>query len=226
MTRARRRRCTTPPALPAGRARSSRSAASGPIDDRARVGAATARRGRRDRPARRQRPRAAGDRRLRATRPTTTTRVHRQPRRGRCRRPGPPPPRVLRRRARRVDGPIDVLYIDGAHRYAPARADIRDRGAPRRRRRHDADPRLVLVDRRHAGDPARAASAAAFRYVGRSRSMTIYRADLRGRRRGGNAAASCAQLPWFAKNVAQGAAHARARQGARTLGRDGPEWPY
>ena len=28
-----------------------------------------------------------------------------------------------------VDGPIDLLYIDGAHRYGPARADIRDWGA-------------------------------------------------------------------------------------------------
>ena len=28
-----------------------------------------------------------------------------------------------------VDDPIDVLYIDGAHRYGPARADIRDWGA-------------------------------------------------------------------------------------------------
>ena len=27
-----------------------------------------------------------------------------------------------------VDDPIDVLYIDGAHRYGPARADIRDWG--------------------------------------------------------------------------------------------------
>ena len=27
-----------------------------------------------------------------------------------------------------VEGPIDVLYIDGAHRFAPARADIRDWG--------------------------------------------------------------------------------------------------
>ena len=27
-----------------------------------------------------------------------------------------------------VDGPVDVLYIDGAHRYAPARADIKDWG--------------------------------------------------------------------------------------------------
>jgi predicted O-methyltransferase YrrM len=28
-----------------------------------------------------------------------------------------------------VDDPIDLLYIDGAHRYAPARADIADWGA-------------------------------------------------------------------------------------------------
>ena len=27
-----------------------------------------------------------------------------------------------------VSGPIDVLYVDGAHRYGPARADIRDWG--------------------------------------------------------------------------------------------------
>ena len=56
-----------------------------------------------------------------------------------------------------VDDPIDVLYIDGAHRYGPARADIRDWGRRVGRRRDDADPRLVLVDRRHPGDRARAA---------------------------------------------------------------------
>ena len=31
-----------------------------------------------------------------------------------------------------IERPIDVLYIDGAHRYAPALADIRDYGDPGR----------------------------------------------------------------------------------------------
>ena len=110
-----------------------------------------------DRPARRQRPRPAGDQRLRRRRRRTTT---------------PPSPPTWRPpawpigsptcgcsptpRSEPIDGEVDVLYIDGAHRYAPARADIRDWGRARRRRRHAADPRLVLVGRRDAGDPARA----------------------------------------------------------------------
>ena len=32
-----------------------------------------------------------------------------------------------------IDGPVDVLYVDGAHRYAPARADIHDWGDASRR---------------------------------------------------------------------------------------------
>ena len=43
-----------------------------------------------------------------------------------------------------------------------------------------------------------------FRYVGRARSMTIYRADLRAHpvQRLRNAGRQLAQLPWFVKNVA------------------------
>ena len=37
--------------------------------------------------------------------------------------PSPPTPTT------EVDGPIDLLYIDGAHRYGPARDDIRSWGA-------------------------------------------------------------------------------------------------
>jgi hypothetical protein len=68
-----------------------------------------------------------------------------------------------------------------------------------------------------------------FRYVGRSRSMTIYRADLpaSGTGRVRNAARQLAQLPWFARNVALkvvltlGVGKVVGR-----LGRPVPEWPY
>ena len=50
-----------------------------------------------------------------------------------------------------VEGTIDLLYIDGAHRYQPARDDIARLGSAGRAGRHAADPRLVQLDRRHAG---------------------------------------------------------------------------
>ena len=40
-----------------------------------------------------------------------------------------------------------------------------------------------------------------FRYVGRSRSLAEYRADLSGGDRAGNAVRQLAQLPWFVRNV-------------------------
>ncbi len=41
-----------------------------------------------------------------------------------------------------------------------------------------------------------------FRYVGRSRSLAEYRADLAGDDRLGNALRQLRQLPWFVRNVA------------------------
>jgi hypothetical protein len=68
-----------------------------------------------------------------------------------------------------------------------------------------------------------------FRYVGRSRSMTIYRADLAPgwRARAANGGRQLAQLPWFVKNVtlkvllSLGLGRLLAR-----AGRPVPEWPY
>ena len=48
-----------------------------------------------------------------------------------------------------VPGEIDVLYIDGAHRLAPALDDIRRWGAKVRPGGDAVDPRLVLVGRGH-----------------------------------------------------------------------------
>ena len=89
-----------------------------------------------------------------------------------------------------VDDPIDVLYIDGAHRYGPARADIRDWG----RRVGDGGTMLIHDSFSSIGVTLAIVRelllGRRFRYVGRSRSLAEYRADLvRRRSRSANAAA-------------------------------------
>lgn len=128
-----------------------------------------------------------------------------------------------------VDAPIDVLYIDGAHRYGPARADIRDWGA------RVADGGTMLIHDSFSSIGVTAAIGRSlmfggrFRYVGRSRSMTIYRADLGTglKPRSRNALRQAAQLPWFVKNVGL---KVFLSAGGRTVlektGRTVPEWPY
>ena len=128
-----------------------------------------------------------------------------------------------------VDGDIAVLYIDGAHRYAPARADIRDWGARvspgGTMLIHDsfsslgvtlAIGRELLLDGR-------------FRYVGRSRSLTEFRADLDGtpKSRVLNALRLAAQVPWFVKNLLIKVLITVKLGGLlkAITGRE-PEWPY
>jgi predicted O-methyltransferase YrrM len=128
-----------------------------------------------------------------------------------------------------VDAPIDVLYIDGAHRYGPARADIRDWGA------RVADGGTMLIHDSFSSIGVTLAIlrelllGSRFRYVGRSRSMTIYRADLSAGlgARVRNAARQLAQLPWFVKNVALkvGLTLGLGKVLGR-MGRNVPEWPY
>ena len=125
-----------------------------------------------------------------------------------------------------LDGPVDVLYVDGAHRYAPARADIRDWGG-----RVGAGGTLLIHDSFSSVGVTLAilrelAFGRRFRYVGRSRSLAIYCADLH-RGVAANAARQLAQLPWFVKNLALkvalklGLGKPLARFGRRV-----PEWPY
>ena len=128
-----------------------------------------------------------------------------------------------------VDGAIDVLYVDGAHRYAPARADIRDWGL----RVGDGGTMLIHDSFSSLGVTfailRELLVGGRFRYVGRSRSMTIYRADLPAGvgARAGNTARQLAQLPWFVKNLALKAALTLGL--GKVLGRLGrpvPDWPY
>jgi predicted O-methyltransferase YrrM len=125
-----------------------------------------------------------------------------------------------------LPGVIDVLYVDGAHRYAPARADIRDWGA------RVADGGTLLI---HDSFSSIGVTLAILRelllsrrwqYVGRSRSLTTYRANGTGIGVG-NVARQLAQLPWFAKNVAlKVLLAAGVGKVLRKLGRPAPEWPY
>ena len=128
-----------------------------------------------------------------------------------------------------VIGPITVLYIDGAHRFAPARHDIRRWGA-----RIEAGGTMLIHDSFSSVGVTLAICrelmfGRRFRYIGRSRSLTEYRSDLG---EGGiavtaNAARQRAQLPWFAKNIAIKVV-LTLRLGAvmsRFTGRR-PEWPY
>jgi predicted O-methyltransferase YrrM len=101
-----------------------------------------------------------------------------------------------------VPGELDLLYVDGAHRYGPARDDIARWGARvrpgGRMLVHDsfssigvtlAIARLLVFGRN-------------FRYEGRTGSLADYtRASLSGSARVRNALRQCAELPWFARNI-------------------------
>jgi len=129
-----------------------------------------------------------------------------------------------------VHGSIDVLYIDGAHRYGPARADIRDWGA------RVADGGELLIHDSFSSVGVTLAIlrelvfGGRFRYVGRSRSLVRYRADLAAtgvRPRVLNAARQIAQLPWFARNVAVKVLLSLGLGRLLTrLGLTAPQWPY
>lgn len=128
-----------------------------------------------------------------------------------------------------IAGSISVLYIDGAHRYAPARSDIRSWGA-----RVDRGGTLLIHDSFSSIGVTLAIGrellfGRRFRYIGRSRSLTEYRADLgRGwRSRAVNTLRQVAQLPWFAKNVGLKVLLTLRLGGLidRLTGRR-PEWPY
>ena len=128
-----------------------------------------------------------------------------------------------------VDGEIDLLYIDGAHRFAPARADIVEWGA-----RVSGGGTMLIHDSFSSIGVTLALLTTTFgssrwRYVGRSRSMAEYqRVNLSPRERVVDAMRQAAQLPWFVRNVViKVLIVARLGPLTRLLGHRNPsEWPY
>lgn len=127
-----------------------------------------------------------------------------------------------------VDDPIDLLYIDGAHRFAPARTDIRDWGA----RVADGGTMLIHDSFSSVGVTlaivAELFLGARWRYIGRSESMTEYRRErLGGKARVANAVHQALELPWFARNLLiKVLIVVRLGRLTRLLGHDPETWPY
>jgi hypothetical protein len=127
-----------------------------------------------------------------------------------------------------VEGEVDLLYIDGAHRYQPARDDIRDWGA----RVRDGGTLLIHDSFSSIGVTlallTQLFTGSRFRYVGRSGSMTEYHCERLGpRARVRNALHQAAQLPWFARNVLiKVLIVAKLGHLSRYLGHREPTWPF
>jgi len=127
-----------------------------------------------------------------------------------------------------VGGPIDLLYVDGAHRYAPARDDIRDWGA-----RVGGRGALLIHDSFSSVGVTLAllrllAASPRFEYLGRTGSLAEYRRrDVHGRARARSFAAQLAELPWFARNLAiKVGLVLRLPLVGRLLGHRSRDWPY
>jgi predicted O-methyltransferase YrrM len=127
-----------------------------------------------------------------------------------------------------VTGPIDVLYIDGAHRYRPAKDDIQrwgDRVAPGGTMLiHDAFNAIgVTTAQLHL-----LVFGADFTYVGRDGSLVEYRRQaLHGPARARNAARQLSQLGYFLRMIAvKCTLSVHAYRVTRWLGHPSRDWPY
>lgn len=127
-----------------------------------------------------------------------------------------------------VDGPVDLLYIDGAHRYRPALDDVRRWGS----RVVDGGTLLVHDSFSSIGVTLALVTSLFFgsryRYVGRVGSMAEYRRQrLTAGERAANAGRQALELPWFARNVViKVLIVARLGRLTRLLGHRQPTWPY
>jgi hypothetical protein len=130
-----------------------------------------------------------------------------------------------------VHGAPALLYVDGAHRYGPARDDLARWGS------RVAPGGAMLVHDAFSSVGVTFALLTAcvlspwWRYAGRTGSLAEYErpvAPLRGRARARNVARQLAELPWFVRNVAiKALVLARLQPLAHRLGlpRDA-RWPY
>jgi Methyltransferase domain len=137
--------------------------------------------------------------------------------------------RMSREALGEVEGEVSLLYVDGAHRYGPARADLERWGE-----RVVPGGTMLVHDAYNAVGVMLAQLRLMFlsptwRYVGRSRSLAEYRREeLTGAARLRNAAAQLRGIPWFVRNcLIKLAMVARLRPVARRLGLpDADDWPY
>jgi hypothetical protein len=129
-----------------------------------------------------------------------------------------------------VDGPLDLLYVDGAHRLGPATQDIARWGE-----RVRPGGRMLVHDSFSSIGVTLAllrllALGGSFVYAGRERSLAEYRrvgTPLRAGERVRNALRQLAELPWFARNVLiKVLIVLRARPLLRLAGHDSTDWPY
>lgn len=128
-----------------------------------------------------------------------------------------------------VEGEIDLLYIDGAHRFSPALDDIRRWSA---RVRPGGD--LLIHDSFSSVGVTGAIAvslltSSQWRYLGRSESMTHYRREpLTGGERLANVGRQLASLPYFVRNLIIKAL-ILAKLGRLTqplFGHDPATWPH
>ena len=125
-----------------------------------------------------------------------------------------------------VPGDIDLLHIDGAHRFRPASDDIRAWGARVKPGGtmliHDSFSSIGVT----GAIAATLLASGQWSYQGRSRSLAEYR-KVAPSGRAGNIGRQLAQLPWFARNVLiKVLVTAKLGRVAKALGHDGESWPY
>jgi predicted O-methyltransferase YrrM len=127
-----------------------------------------------------------------------------------------------------VSGDVDLLYIDGAHRLGPARADIVDWG-----NKVSGGGVMLIHDSFSSIGVTLALMSSTFlsgqwRYVGRSQSMAEYRREqLGGGERVANVFRQTLQIPWFIRNVViKVLLTAKLYRLTRILGHTTRDWPY
>jgi predicted O-methyltransferase YrrM len=127
-----------------------------------------------------------------------------------------------------VDGTIDLLYVDGAHDYRSARADVRHWGA-----RVRLGGELLVHDSFSSVGVTLAllrelVFGGRYRYEGRAGSLARYRRETLGvGARLVNCGRQLAQLGWFGRNlVVKVALVATLHPVARALGQRDLSWPY
>jgi predicted O-methyltransferase YrrM len=128
-----------------------------------------------------------------------------------------------------VPGEIDLLYIDGAHRFGPALDDIRRWSA----KVTPGGDLLIHDSFSSVGVTGAIAASLLFssrwRYLGRSESMTHYRREaLVGADRLRNPLRQLASVPWFVRNlIIKALIVAKLGRFTRPLfGHDPATWPH